>query len=725
MKRVLTVLGVILGLLALSLAAAFLYFIGVTRSQRLDPAKLALSESYIAFCDASGNEIATGAHEAVLFDDLPAYVPNAFVSVEDKRFYGHKGFDVKRIGKALLKNISAFSFREGASTISQQLIKNTHLTSEKTVTRKLKEFKLTAMLEKRYTKKQILELYLNSIYFGHSAYGIGDAAHYYFGKKPEELLPAEGALLAALVKSPNRYSPFRDAEACLTRRNFVLKLMREQGYLDEAAYDEACAAPIPARPHPLLRGNSYLSLVYDELETLFPGIRSGTYGAVRVETAYEPALQEKLDGLQADSDLVALVIDAQKDVLRAIRTTVGLPKRPPASTIKPLLVYGPAIEENLLSPATPVLDAKTNFGGYRPDDASGATGQYLSARYALSHSVNIPAVKILNALGVERGAAYLRRMGLDVDREDRTLALALGGMREGFDLKSLADGYAALANGGTYAASGTIVRVTNRKGDTLYERTPFKTKVFSEETSFLVTDMLKTAATEGTARKLKSLPFAVAAKTGTNEGARGNLDAYTMAYTTEDVVAVWMGNADNSPVNASGGGLPANAAKDILAFLYKNSYPSDFAVPSNAVRLAYDKETYEKEHRIVRADPAAPLLTDPEDYFKTSAVPTEQCMRFSRPTIALPSISVKNGTVNIVLCQTEYYDYIVKRENRGHIATIYSGSYCECICDNSVEAGESYRYTVIPFYKEHEGEARELPLVKIEATSPIPDDWWE
>ena len=725
MKRTLVVIGVILAICGVIGLTLFLFFLGVTRNVTLDPQKLELDTSCIHLYDSLGERMEEPSAEPARYETMPTHLTRAFVAVEDKRFFDHKGFDYRRIVKAALKNIATFSFSEGASTISQQLIKNTHLTSEKTVSRKLKELKLTRMLEKRYTKEDILELYLNSIYFGHSAFGIGQAAYFYFEKQPQALEPAESALLAALVRSPNRYSPFKNAEASLARRNFVLKLMHEQGYLDEAAYSTALTTPLPVSPHPLDHKSFYPSLVYEELSELFPDAETGELGDLRVYTAYDPSLQETLDALPAQSDIIAIVRGNKNNAIKAIRTDVGLPKRLPASTIKPLLVYGPATEENLISPATPILDEKTNFGGYLPDDADGASGTYVSARQALAKSINIPAVKLLNALGIDRGIGYLEKMGLSVDREDRSLALALGGMREGFSLLSLADGYATLANSGYYNPSGTILRVENTRGDVLYEKSAQNTRVFSEDTAFLVTDMLKTAAKEGTARKLRSLPFDVAAKTGTNEVGGVNLDAYTIAYTTADVVGVWMGNANNRPVSIAGGGLPANAVKESLSALYAKSAPANFSAPQGVVRLSYDGEAYEKEHRLVRSDPEAPALIDPVEYFRASALPTEQSTRFTRPSIKKPQIYIKNGSVNIVLCQTEYYDYVVKRENRGTITTIYSGEFRTNICDNSVQPGESYLYTVIPYYRGNEGTAAVLPRVQISAPSSLPDEWWE
>lgn len=725
MKRATKISFVIIGVFAALLLTAIFFYLGVTGGYRLQHEKLTLDTTCVRIYDRNGNRAETAERSDIPFSSFPDYLPNAFVAVEDKKFYSHHGFDYKRIVKAAMKNVATFSFREGASTISQQLIKNTHLTSEKTLTRKLKEFKLTRALERKYSKQEILELYLNSIYFGHSAFGIGEAAHFYFDKSVDELSPAECAMLAALVKSPNRYSPFRDAEKCLARRNLVLKLMNEQGYINETQYSEAFQTPLPETPSES-SGNAYLSRVYEELSELFPDARSGELGSLRVYTFYDPALQTELEKVRAESDLCVLVRDNKTHGIKALHATCGTPKRLPASIIKPLLVYAPALEENLISPLTPVLDEKTSFGGYCPDDFGGASGKYMSVRYALSHSVNIPAVKILNELGVERAAGYLKKMNMEVGRDDYSLALALGGMKEGFTLPELADGYATFANDGEYSASGVISRVENEKGKTLYEFKPRTRRVFSEDVSFLMNDMLMTTAREGTAKKLSALSFPICAKTGTGESAGKNTDAYTISYTKNDTVAVWLGNRDNSPVDAMGGGLPANIALRVNEYLYRNNVPEPFPSSCKGVEEArYDKDEYNANHRILLCDPAAPLLMSETELFRASALPKQISTRFSNLSISKPQISVKNGTVQIVLCQTQYYDYLVKRENRGKITTIYKGKYQRTICDNSVRGGETYTYTVIPLYNGTEGTPVTLPPVHIDSQTDIPDNWWE
>lgn len=724
MKRALKITLVTVSVLLTLLLAALLYAIGVTAKVKLDPNKLVLHTACVTVFDGAGKEIQCGERiTGVPYNEFPEALPHAFVAVEDKNFFSHHGFDIKRIGKAALKNIATFSFREGASTISQQLVKNTHLSGEKTISRKLKEWKLTRILEKHYSKEEIMELYLNSIYFGHSAFGIGQAARYYFDKSVPELTNAECATLAALVKSPNRYSPFKNAEKCRARRDLVLKLMLEQNYLSQNEYNEALLTPLPTTPTENGE-NAFLSYVYEELSELFPDAeRSGM--RLNVYTAYDPDLQAEIEKTKTESDLCVLVRDNRTNALKALHTTAGVLRRLPASVIKPLLVYAPALEENLITPLTPVLDKITDFGGYCPDDYGGATNKYLSVREAVAKSVNIPAVKILNELGVDKGAEYLKKMNLPLAEDDKSLALALGGMKEGFTLPELADAYAVFANGGTYTPSRAVLKVENEKGKNLYRFESKRVRVFSEDVSYLMSDMLQTTVKKGTARTLSSLPFPVCAKTGTGGTDAGNTDVYTLSYTFEDTVGVWLGNRDNSPVNATGGGLPANIAKSVWKYLYRNGAPNPLPVSSQVVEADYDLYEYENNHRILRADPLAPVFAKGSELFRKSALPEGTCTQFSNPTIQKPEICLKNGAVCIKLCQTQYYDYIIKRENRGVETTVYSGKYEQYLFDNSVRSGESYRYTVIPVYKDHLGTPVVLPRITVEKPKTLPDDWWD
>ena len=706
--------------LLIALAAFVLFALISTANVKLEPEKLHTESAQVQLLAGDGEKIASPIQYAEL-ETLPPHLPAAFVAVEDKRFYAHGGLDVLRIGKAALRNIASFSFREGASTISQQLIKNTHLSGEKTIRRKLKEWKLTFELEKSYSKEQILELYLNSIYFGHSAFGVGSAAQYYFGKDAGELVPAESAMLAALVRSPNRYSPFRDGAACKERRDLVLDLMEEQGVLSAQEAKEAKETPLPQTPHEN-KTSGYVRLVFEELSETFPELDSED--KLVVETYFDRALQEKMETYSAESGCTLIAAENEGHALIAYHTTAGEIRRSPASLIKPLGVYAPALEEGLLSPATPLLDEPVSYGGYSPKNYDGKCAGYVSAREALARSLNIPAVKVMNSVTPKKSAQYLREMALPVGEEDETLALALGGMREGFTMRELASAFLTLSDGGLFAPAKCIRRVTDESGKVLYERAEEKRRVFSEETSYLLSDMLRTAATEGTAKKLRTLPYFVSAKTGTGGTEKGNTDAYAMGYTSEHTIGVWLGNGDNSPISATGGGEPANELYALFKALYRERQPTPPARPEGIVEAALDREEYESKHRLVLADPAAPAALTKKELFSAAHLPQTVSDRFSMPRIETPHIFVKNGVVCIRLCLTQYYDYEVKREGGGENKLIYRGKWRETVCDGSVRAGVRYTYTVTPFYGEKAGESVVLPSVRLDE-GELPEEWWE
>ena len=387
-------------------------------------------------------------------------------------------------------------------------------------------------------------------------------------------------------------------------------------------------------------------------------------------------------------------------------------------------VYAPALEEGLLSPATPLLDEPVSYGGYSPKNYDGKCAGYVSAREALSRSLNIPAVKVMNSLSPQKSARYLRAMGLPVPKEDETLPLALGGMREGFTMKELSSAYLTLSDGGLFAPAKCIKRVRDESGSVLYERAEEKRRVFSEETCYLLSDMLHTAAMEGTAKKLRTLPYFVSAKTGTGGTEKGNTDAYAMGYTSEHTLGVWLGNSDNSPISATGGGEPANELYALFKALYQERTPEAFVRPEGVVEAALDKEEYENRHRLVLADPAAPAALTKKELFSAAHLPQTVSDRFSMPRIETPHIFVKNGVVCIRLCLTQYYDYEVKREGGGENKVIYRGKWRETVCDGSVRAGVRYTYTVTPFYGEKAGESVVLPSVRLDE-GQLPEDWWE
>ncbi len=719
------------------------YYFSVTAGIRLSPDKLRCNEKTVTLYDGAGEEIPYASsflRQTTSAKDIPKHVKQAFVDVEDKRFYKHSGYDLKRIARAALNNVKAGGFKEGASTISQQLVKNTHLSQEKTVKRKMQEWKLTRALEKSYTKEEILERYLNTIYFGHSCFGITSAAAFYFGKAPAALTLGEGAILAGIVKSPNHYSPFKNPKACEGRKSTVLKLMENNGSITSSQREQAMREPLPASPQN--QGNTdYLHFVFDELTTLsdLHGFTVG--GRIEIFTYLDQPLQKQVEEILSSyegSDRAAFVLDGQTQGFKACLSTIGNAKRLPGSLIKPLLVYAPAIEENILSPATPILDEKINFNGYKPKNYDGEYHGYVSARECLSKSLNIPAVKTLETLGVYKGAEYLRKLGLPVTTEDESLALALGGMKEGYALTDILSGYSALQNEGSYQ-SGSFIREIKINGRSVYKRKKNTRRVFTEETAFLTTDMLKTAAKSGTAKKLRTLPFEIAAKTGTVGTAKGNTDAYALSYTALDCAAVWLGNADNTTITHTGGGEPCNLLYQINQALEKNYAMRGVKIPpfptcATVRKVRLDKDSYYDTHTLLLADELAPQERVFEELFKNSAIPRNKSTSFSTPSIDVPQIQIENGAVVLTFDGRfpRYYRYRIDRYDYATHTTVYEGEYLPYFTE-PLEPNKNYAYTVTPIYQTREGTPIRLPTVTTKkGETPeenngeiLSKEWWE
>ncbi len=712
------------------------YYLAVTRNVRLDPDKLVFTEQTFTLYNGENNAVSSGL-DGIFKQNTPAReIPNdvkqAFIDTEDKRFYSHGGFDVRRIVGATFRNLKARRFKEGASTISQQLIKNTHLSQEKTVKRKLQEFKLTRALEKRYSKEEILERYLNTIYFGHGCFGITSAAEFYFGKAPSELTLADGSILAGLVKSPNHYSPFKNPSACEKRKNVVLRAMQKNGHIDEATFSAALNTPLPQPSNETNSG--YASFVFDELTSIAEEKNFTVGGKIEVYTYLDEQIQadmEKIAQEHTESDKTLLVLDRRTHGFKACVSTLGNRPRLPGSLIKPLLVYAPALAENILSPATPILDAKVNYGGYSPENYDGKYHGYVSVRECLEKSLNVPAVKILESLTLPKAVSYLEKIGLPVHEEDRSLALALGGMTKGYTLKELISAYSTLANGGLYDACGFISAV-KINGILLYKKTPSPLRVFDEGSAYLTTDMLKGTAKEGTAKKLRSLPFEIAAKTGTVGTKNGNTDAYALSYTTKDVAAVWLGNANNSEIDYTGGGIPCNLLYQINQRLLDNYTKrgisiSPFPQTDKVRKVALDKATYYDTHTLSLADPLSPTASRICELFKINAIPLNQCTSYSKPHIQSPTLSIENGRVKLCLAKDSptYYSYKIERRDYTSHTTVYEGEFLPVFVDDTVEANKTYYYTITPLYDGRAGEKIQLPAISTKANEVLPNKWWE
>nr|MBO2493339.1 primosomal protein [Clostridia bacterium] len=712
----------------------------------------------------------------VSLSEIPEHVKNAFIAVEDVRFYRHHGFDIKRLFGALLENIKQGRYAEGASTITQQVARNAFLTQKKTIHRKLQEIYLAYRLEKTYSKDQILQMYLNLIYFGKGAYGIEAASKLYFGKSAKELTVAEAALLAGIPKSPTKYSPFNNMEESLKRKNLVIDLMVKHGFLSEEEGEKAKAEKLVfATPSPRSYPHRFfMDMILEEAADILGVSEEAllTQG-YRIYTTLDRQLQSYVEELYSNDELfpkcptsgipcesALVVLDVSSGEVRSIiggrqyldgNTVIQkglnraiLPKQP-GSTIKPLLVYGPAIEYFGYTPVTFVLDAETKFGDYKPSNFDGKYRGWITVREALADSINIPAVRVLKDIGIQNGIAFAEKFGIPFAEQDRySLPIALGGFYKGIAPIELARAYAALADNGRYKDYTTIRRIENSHGITVYQSKPTKRQVMSEEGAFILNDILRSAVESGTATRLKSLNIPLAAKTGTVElpdtpqfeEIDGLKDAWIVAYNPEYVVTVWMGydNVDKQhylPADAVGGKYPAEVAKAIFGYIYRNKKAPDFTKPANIIEVKLDAKALEEQRKALLASPLTPPEYVVTEYFTPGTAPTQQSNYWAPPRTpsdfkvtlnddGLPVISFKPQDTfavhNIYRVEedknTPLLIHQIKTETLDEVEWV----------DTLVNRGKRYTYFVVPIHPELEVEGQPLqgiPTARISINVPL------
>ncbi|MDE5721253.1 MAG: penicillin-binding protein [Clostridia bacterium] len=733
----------ILTIIFLSLLAIFgtliMTFTLITKDAVLDANKLTGAGQKVIIYDDNGNEVISASlddkNKSVALGDLQPHTINAFIASEDRTFFSHNGLNYKRMIKAFFKNIAAGSFKEGASTISQQLIKNTHLSNDKTIKRKLKEIKLTKILESKYSKNEILEMYLNTIYFGHSCYGLQSAAQFYFDKKAENLNLEESATLVGLLTSPNNFSPFRNPEKSLSRRNTVLKSMKVCGFIDETTYKDAINTPLNAKKSVTdNKCGDYLNAVFDELEEIDFNHYAVTNGCI-IKTYLKPDEQTFIENLDYPCDNSVIITNNVTGGVSAYKSSISGAKRQIGSTAKPIFVYAPALEEKQINTFTKILDEKIDYGGYSPENFDKKYHGYVTVADSLKYSYNVPAVKTLNALTIEKAEKYLTAMDIKLDDEEKNLSFALGGMKYGLSLQELADRYSVFPNGGNFRPSKFIKEIVSGDGKILYKHETIKNSVYSVGTCSLMNEMLIDTAKSGTAKKLKSLTFNVAAKTGTCGNSEGNTDAYTVCYTSENCIAVWLGDKNNNRTQITGGNQCCEIAKSALQMLYSEHTPENLDTTSGTSSVNIDREDYEESDKLILCDALCPKLNVLTVKVLAGNEPKEQSTKFSSPHIPTPTISVQNGTINIELCHAKYYSYIIKRINNSKIDEIYNGKWQNTITDSPAEG--YYTYTVTPYFESSEGKfnGNEITLPPVNLTKDgqapqikIPDiaqkDWF-
>ena len=627
-----------------------------------DKNKLVLSNSKITLYDNKNNPLTVYAdnQKHIKLNELNDYTKNAFISIEDKNFYNHKGINAKRMVKAFFTNIKEGYIKEGASTISQQLIKNTHLKNEKTFKRKIKEIMLTTKLENSMSKDDILETYLNIIYFGNSSYGIESASLNYFNKSAKDLTISESALLAGLIKSPNTYSPLNNLEKSLSRRNLVLSQMKNDGYISSSQYTNALNEDI------VLSKNKQAISVYEQAtlneacEILSLSEKSISEYGYKIYTYLDNDLQNNLDLITQDdsfyhknsfnntSDCQAIIMDKKGHILAySGKSNLNLCKlkRSPASTIKPILCYAPAIEKNLISPASIINDEKININGYSPNNVGNTFSGNISVRYAIEKSLNIPSIKVLQILGIENGKNFAKKVGIQFNENDNNYALALGAMTEGVKFKDLVGSYTMFANNGYHSKPTFIKKIEDCYGRPIFINNDLQEKVISSDTAYLMTDILKSSTKKGTSKRLADLPFEVAGKTGTQgiKNTNFNTDAYSIAYTQDHLFGVWFGNPSgdikfNLEGSNNGGTFATSMLKNILQSTYKNNYPQSFHIPNTIEKVELDSLLLNKGILAI-ANENTPEIYKTTEVFSKNNLPIEKSTNFEKCIV--PTLSGK------------------------------------------------------------------------------------
>lgn len=658
---------------------------------------------------------------------------NAFISIEDKSFYNHHGVNYKRIFKAMINNLKARSLKEGASTITQQLVKNTQLTSEKTFERKIKEIALAQRLEKNYTKDEILELYLNVIYFGNNCYGIENASNYYFSKDAKYLSLEESAMLAGLIKSPAKYSPIKNYDNALSRRNLVLKEMYQDKCISASEYNLAKNSPINLNINnqPKNKLNSYSQASIDEAEEVLgiparqialKGYKIYTYQNSEKQEALDEALKKQ----NISSDYAGIVIDNEGHSIVAYNGNsifkILDAKRQPGSCIKPILVYGPALNEDIIYPCSQLLDEKTTISDYTPKNVGGVYRGYVSARDALSKSINIPAVKVLSYVGIDKAKAYAEHMGIEFDAKDDSYTLALGGMTYGVNIKDLAGAYSSFANNGSYSKPRFISFITDKNNKLIYINKPKTEQVMREDSAYLLTDMLRTCAKTGTAKKLASLGIDIASKTGTvgKKNSKQNLDAWNVSYTKDQTCAVWLGNLDNSPIDYAGGNQPTEIVKNYFSLV---SDISTFDRPSSIVERDIDETELNENHRIMLANVYMPERYKHKELFSSLNLPSDISEKFTKIDDVNFASKVENDSAVITFDAKNYLTYVFK-ENGKTLSSI-SGKNGEqkvylSMCGSKLNVVVEYFYTLEPTLKSY----KQINLIKTKNTYKSNDKWF-
>lgn len=601
------------------------------------------SSAASSYYDQDGNlfaRIGEENREIVKIKDVPVSTQEAFIAIEDVRFYSHHGVDLRGIARALWHDFTGGGMEQGASTITQQLVKLSFLTPEKKVKRKIQEAILSSMVERRYSKQEILEMYLNKVYFGNGAYGIQSAARTYFDKNVDQLNLSQSAFLAGILKAPNYYSLPKEATA---RRDVVLDTMEKYGFISQDQADQAKKEPLNIEkglkknlyPYPYFIDFVTKQLIKDfGEETVYKGgLKVYTTMEKQAQQAAEKALSNSTNfpASWRDSENIlqpegaAVFIDPQTGFIRALvggrehthqlqldRSTMA--SRQPGSSFKPIIDYAPAIELKGMGPASVIDDIPVSYGSYTPRDYNSSYHGLITMRTAITLSINIPAVKTLvDHVGISNAVNFAKRLGITVDPNNGA-SMALGGLHKGVTPLQMAAAYSAFANGGFYIEPTAILKVEDQEGKILKEYNSDPKQAMKPTTAFLITSMLKDVVDHGTGTNAH-LNRPAAGKTGTTDEGK---DLWFVGYTPSLAGAVWIGyDIPKSMPREFGGRYPALIWKQIMQEALKNIPATGFRQPAGIVTATVDDKSG------LLPGPNTPSGDMVTDFFVDGTVPTE------------------------------------------------------------------------------------------------------
>lgn len=581
-------------------------------------------------------EVNSGSYQYKKISEISKYVQDGYIAVEDKNFKSHHGIDYLATARAGIKLIlNRGRATQGGSTITQQLVKNSFLSQQKTFTRKMAEFFLAPEIEKMYTKPQIMEYYCNSNYYGNRCYGIGNAASYYFHKTADQLTLSESALLVGLSNNPSRYDPVTNYNESIKKRNRVLKHMLDEKVISKTQYDQARNEKIEivqyrknAKPEnyqtsfaiyqatlELMKKNGfefqyifqdkadekkYKERYQEEYQKYFQKLRNGGY---KLYTTFDADCQKALQN-SVDHNLrsftkkkkgkyelqgAAVSIDNETGNIVAVVGGRGqndqynrgyLAIRQPGSSIKPLLDYAPAFDSGVYYPSKAVSDRKTSSG---PSNADHSYSGSRTIRNAVIHSTNTVAWNVLQKIGVRNGLKYLTKLQFSnlSYLDNKNASAALGGFTHGVRVVDMAKGFATLENGGIYQDNSCIDRMTF-KNEKILTHKNLKKSVYSSASAYMITDCMKDAVKEGTGKNAQVKGQIIAGKTGTTNDSK---DAWFCGYSKYYTTSVWVGCDDPKPMeDLTGSSYPSKIFSGYMTEVHKGKAKKDFEMPDTVYR---------------------------------------------------------------------------------------------------------------------------------------------